>query len=557
MKQLVRKQGKGINSVITAAASVTIALTSVGMASAPASAATTKPVTIVVYPQGSWAENYNPFSPSALPGTAGAIYEPLVQFFMVSGKYQDWLISGFHWSNGNKTLTLNVRKGIKWSNGTPFTANDIMFTFDLMKKYPALDGNAVWQFLNSVSAPNSSTVVFDLKQPDVAAFYYLTSVLPVPQSVWSKIKNPVTYTNTSPVATGPFMLQRFSPQDYLLGKNPDYWRKGQPHVSALSFPAYTSNSSVELALSRGQVDWGSLFAPDIQKTYVATNPAHHNYWFAQGAPVMLFTNDAKYPFNMPQVRIALSYAINRSAVSQSGEYGYELPASALGIPPGQKSYINAAAQSQAPTQYNPQKALAILKSAGFKKNAQGQLLMPNGKPFNMQMLVVAPYSDWVQDVTVMAGELQNIGINAQVKQLQFAAYYSDLQHGTFDTAIGWSFSGPNPYYFFNYAMNSAMTAPVGSVASTNFQRYKSKLADQYLKEYNSTSNPQVQAGLMNKLEQLWVKTMPSIPVVWGAFWNEYSTQNFTGWPTPQNPYTDPGPNDTALELTLLNIRPAN
>ncbi len=520
-----------------------------------ASAAANKPVTIVVYPQGSWTENFNPFSPNALPGTGGYIYEPLVQFLMLSGKTINWLITGYQWTQQNTVLTLHLRSGIHWTNGQTFSSQDVAFTFDLMKKYPALDTSAVWTFLRSVSTPNDSTVVFKIKKPDVSAFYYLTSVTPVPKSVWSKVKNPVTYANPHPVGTGPFELSRFTHLDYILTKNQHYWQPGKPHVTTLSFPAYTSNSSVDLALSRGQIDWAALFSPDIQKTYVATNPANHKYWFAQGAPVILFTNDAKYPFNLPKVRVALSYAINRAQISKSGEYGYEKPASALGIPPGQKSYIVPSAESSAPSQYNPQKALAILRSLGFKRNARGQLLMPNGKPFGFHLLVVAPYSDWVEDVTLMASQFQKLGINAQVKPLQYAAYYSDLQHGNFSAAIGWSFSGPNPFYFYNFAMNSAYTAKLGQVASTNFQRYTSAQANRYLNAYNSTANPKQQAVALAKIEHLWVQQMPSIPLVWGAFWNEYNTQRFVGWPTPGHRYTDPGPNDTAQELTLLNIRP--
>ncbi len=534
------------------AAGVAMALSGFG---AVAGAAANRPVTIVVYPQGSWTENFNPFSPSALPGTAGYIYEPLVQFLMVSGKTINWLIKGYQWTQNDTVLTLHLRSGIHWTDGKPFTAQDVAFTFDLMKKYPALDTNAVWTFLSSVAAPNNSTVTFKLKKPDISAFYYLTSVTPVPESIWSRIKNPVTYSNPHPVGTGPFELSRFTHLDYLLTKNPHYWQPGKPHVTALSFPAYTSNSSVDLALSRGQIDWAALFSPDIQKTYVATNRANHKYWFAQGAPVILFTNDAKYPFTLPKVRVALSYAINRAQISTSGEYGYERPATALGIPPGQRSYVVPSAEAKAPSQYNPQKALTILKSVGFKKNAQGHLLMPNGKPFAFDILVVAPYSDWVEDVTLMASQFQRLGINAQVKPLQYAAYYARLQHGNFSTAIGWSFSGPNPFYFFNFAMNSAYSAKLGQVASTNFQRYTSKQADQYLNAYNSTNNPTQQRAALTKIEALWVHQMPSIPLVWGAFWNEYNTQRFIGWPTPANPYTDPGPNDTAQELTLLNIRP--
>lgn len=511
---------------------------------------------VVIYPQGSWSENFNPFSPNALGGTVGFLYEPLVQFINLSGKSVNWLARTYSWSSGNTVLTLKLRSGVKWSNGHPFTSKDVVFTLNLMKKYPGIDSNAVWSFLKSVSAPNPTTVVFTLDKPDVSAFYYLTSITPVPESAWSNVKNPVTFTNTHPVVTGPYVLGKFNPQDYTYQKNPHYWQAGKPKVDTLSFPAYTSNSSVDLALSKGLVDWAALFTPDIQKTYVSTNPSAHKYWFGQGDPVMLFLNNAVYPLSNATVRTALSYAINRNQVSSQGEYGYEKPATAIGIPPGQASYTDPTALAKSPSSYNPGKAVQMLKALGFKKNASGQMLMPNGKPFQLSLLVVSSYSDWVQDVTVIASDLKKIGIDATVKPLQYSAYYSDLQNGKYSAAIGWSYGGPNPFYYFNFAMNSLYSAPIGKVASSNIERFQSAQADQYLADYNATTSAAAQKAALDKLQMLWAQQMPSIPLVWGAYWNEYNAGSFKGWPTPSNPYTDPGPNDAAQELTVLHLSPA-
>lgn len=542
--------------VIPLAAASIFALAGCGTAAnTTTTAAAQSTLNVVIYPQGSWSENFNPFSPNALGGTVGFLYEPLEQFINLSGKSVNWLAKGYSWSNNNTVLTLHLRSGVKWTNGTPFTAKDVVFTLNLMKRFPGIDSNAVWSFLRSVSAPNASTVVFTLNKPNASAFYYLTSITPVPQSVWSKVKNPVTYTNTNPVVTGPYILGKFNPQDYTFQKNSHYWQPGKPKVSTLSFPAYTSNSSVDLALSKGFVDWAALFTPDIQKTYVATNPKSHKYWFGQGAPVMLFLNNAVYPLSSSSVRTALSYAIDRSQVSNQGEYGYEKPATALGIPPGQASYADPTALSQAPSSYHPNKAVRMLKALGFTINSGGQMLMPNGKPFQISLLVVSSYSDWVQDVTVIASELKKIGIDATVKPLQYSAYYSDLQNGSYSAAIGWSYSGPNPFYYFNFGMNSLYSAPIGKPASSNVERFHSSKANQYLASYNSTTNPAAQQQALNKLETLWVQQMPSIPLVWGAYWNEYNTGKFSGWPTPTNPYTDPGPNDAAQELTVLHLTP--
>ena len=553
-KRRFARVGSALGALVIAAS---VSLAGCGTTSQPAASSGSNggTVKVVVFPQGSWALNYNPFSASALWGTNGFIYEPLLLFIQLTGQTKDWLATNYSWNSDGRVLTMQLRTGVKWSNGQPFTANDVVFTFNLLKKYPALDVNSVWSFLQSVKATGTNTVAFTLQKPDVSGLFYIGSVTPVPQSVWSKIKNPVTFANPHPIATGPFLNKSFSPQEYVLGRNPHYWQKGKPYVSALAFPAYTSNTSVDLALSQGKIDWAALFAPNIQKTYVATNPKYHHYFFPQGAPVVLYVNNQTYPFNLVGVRQALSMAIDRQQVSKIGEYGYEQAANVLGIPPLQKQFIDHSvlAKANALSAYSPQKALALLQSLGFHRNAQGTMLTPKGTPFAFTMNVVSGYTDWVQDTQTMASQLGKLGITVNVRPLQYSAYFSDMQHGTFDTSIGWSNSGPTPFYFYNFTMNPAFSAPIGQVASTNFDRFTSPIASQNLAAFNSTSNTADQATALKAVEQVWVDQLPALPIVWGAYWNEYSTQNFVGWPTQSNMYTDPGPNDSTAVLTAIRI----
>jgi peptide/nickel transport system substrate-binding protein len=169
------------------------------------------------------------------------------------------------------------------------------------------------------------------------------------------------------------------------------------------------------------------------------------------------------------------------------------------------------------------------------------------------MNVVSGYTDWVEDTQLMASQLGQLGIKVTVRPLQYAAYYADMQRGTFSTSIGWSNSGPTPFYFFNFTMNPAFSAPIGQVASTNFDRFNSPAADTYLNAYNSTANPAAEKADLYAVEKAWLQNLPALPLVWGAYWNEYSTQTFVGWPTPSNMYTDPGPNDSSAVITALTI----
>src|ERR1700742_2156860 len=119
-----------------------------------------------------WNCSFNPFNPGNLGEgvTMGQVYEPLAFVdTLENAKATPWLATSWAWSNGNKTLTFTIRQGVKFSDGTPMTAADVAFTFNLMKKYPGLDLNSVWSVLSSVKQ-SGDTIVFDFKAAAVPYF---------------------------------------------------------------------------------------------------------------------------------------------------------------------------------------------------------------------------------------------------------------------------------------------------------------------------------------------------------------------------------------------------
>src|SRR5882762_224633 len=107
--------------------------------------------------EASWTRNFNPLLPSALFPSAGGIYEPLLVYNRVKGNYVPWLATSYTWSADNTKLTFAIRSGVKWSDGRPFTARDVAFTFELLRRQKALDARAVWEFLSEVQAIGDST----------------------------------------------------------------------------------------------------------------------------------------------------------------------------------------------------------------------------------------------------------------------------------------------------------------------------------------------------------------------------------------------------------------
>ena len=120
-----------------------------------------------------WTCSFNPFNPSDLNEgvTMGQIYEPLVFVnTLQNAKATPWLATAWAWSKNNTVLTFTIRKGVKFNDGTPMTAADVAFTFNLMKKFSGLDLNSVWSVLSSVTQQGSDQVVMTFKSAAVPYF---------------------------------------------------------------------------------------------------------------------------------------------------------------------------------------------------------------------------------------------------------------------------------------------------------------------------------------------------------------------------------------------------
>ena len=201
--------------------------------------------------QASWVRNFNPLTTATAPRwpTLAGVYEPMFVFNSVTSQYVPWLAVEREWRDGNRTLRVTTRDGVKWSDGEAFTARDVAFTFSLLKEFPALDRRGVWEFIDGVRAVDARTVDFSFSRVFIPGFDELAAQQIVPEHVWSEVEDPVMFTNENPVATGPFTEVRiFRNQVFEIGRNPHYWQEGLPKFEAIRCPAYPSNDRANLAL---------------------------------------------------------------------------------------------------------------------------------------------------------------------------------------------------------------------------------------------------------------------------------------------------------------------
>ena len=485
-----------------------------------------------------WTCGFNPFNASVSFLSFGTEYEELTYVDgLKSGKTTPWLAKSYAWSNGNKTLTFTIRDGVKWSDGKPFSAADVVYTFNLLKKNPALDLNANWSVLKSVTQ-NGNKVVFNFKTAAVPYFYYIADQTPiVAQHIWTTIKNPTTYKDTKPVGTGPFTMSSCSPQVIKYKKNPSYWQSGKPTIDTVYYPAFTSNDPANQQLASGKAQWGSQFIPNINAYYLKKSPDNH-YWFPPVVNVAVYINQTDPILKNLPVRQAMAYAIDRNKVSEIGEYGYEPPSNQTGIvTPTFSDWLDQGLAKK--VDYNPTKAEQILQQAGYKK-VGGVYQTPDGKPLSFTMINIGGYSDWVASAQLVQEQLKAVGIKVVPQNLSSQTYDNDVYTGHYQLAYdGNQTAGPTPYYELRSLLYSKGSAPIGKTAGSDWERYSNPQVDQLIEQYAATSDSATQHKIVKQLEAAMVNDIPVIPVTEGVDWYQYNTKDIAGWVTKGDPFARP------------------
>ena len=473
-------------------------------------------------------DDFNLYSPNAEDATNGMIYEPLFFYNTAkAGDIQPWLGTQYAWSNGGKTLTVQLRHGVKWTDGKPFTSADVVFTFNQALHSTALNKFGLPLASVSASGPYEVTIGFT-KSAYTDAYYALGRVEILPEHIWTSVKNPATFLNLHPVGTGAYVLTKFSPQAFELTANPHYYLPGLPHFKTIRFISYSGNTTMDAAIEAGQLDWSGAYIPNIKQVYLAKDPL----FIVSDIPLgttFLVPNMATGPTTKLAVRQAISAAINRSYISDTVYNGYA-PASnpeAL-ITPNYNNVLDPSLASAKFASPSVAAAKSLLAGAGIKT------------PLNLTVKMVAGYTDYLSVLQVMQQELKPAGINLSIDQEAYTAFISDQDNGNFQLLIDSFGFTPDPWSYYYSTLDSAITKPIGTVDTAgNFERYKNPQVDSLLSQIAGTTDLSVQKPAFYKIEQIFTQDMPLIPLWEAQDEIEFNGHHVSNVPTAANPYGAP------------------
>ncbi|MEQ5778437.1 ABC transporter substrate-binding protein [Thalassospira sp. NFXS8] len=538
-----------------------------GLAILPPLAASAETVlTANIEPATTWVRNFNPFNQtSARQSTSDFIYEPLVIFNRFDHDKANYrLAKSYKIADDLKSVEFTLRDGLKWSDGKAFTAKDVVFTFNYVKKNPALDFVSIWNILDKVESIDEHTVKFSLSSPSSLAVNRLIELPIVPEHVWADIAEPVTFANETPVGSGPMTeIPRFTPQTYDQCRNPYYWDAENLKVDCFRFPQLADNNQMLTATASGELDWGTSFLPNVEQTYVAKDPDHFHYWYTAGSMVEFIFNqetanaDNKKAFQDVKFRRAMSMTLDRQGMVNVAGYGYPTlnqDPTTFGEVYSSWTDPEVLEEFDKYTKYDVDAAKDLLDEAGYvDADDDGFRDNPDGTPIKFDIIVPNSWTDWIDTVRIAVEGMQDAGINANIGTPEEAVWGQDLITGKFDAAINSIRAASLPYYPYQQAFNR------NDVGKTRFtaQRWFNDDLSKLLNDFTLTSDMDKQKEIMTRAQRIVAENLPLLPVYNNPTWYQYNTTRFTGWSTQDNPFVNPtlSRQNHARLLHLLALRP--
>ncbi|CAM3311972.1 ABC transporter substrate-binding protein [Kibdelosporangium persicum] len=503
--------------------------------------------TLVVYSgqSGDYQQNLNPYSPSVNEGP-GTIFEPLFFFNLTSRDAPPVPLLGtrYAWNGDGTELSITLRDNVKWSDGQPFTAKDVVFTFDMVRGNPSMN-NTGFQGETTAVDDRTVTVRFPapayMEEPQVLGKLFI-----VPEHLWKSIPSPANDVIAKPVGTGPYVLEDFKPQAFTLKANPSYWG-GEPAVKKVRYLSLSGNQAGADALQAGTIDWQTSPVPDVKNTeriYPGYRALVSNI-----NQITLFSCSntqlgCQGPQTDPAVRKAIYYAINRgqlNALAFQGTAGDISPG--LALPDRDRDIVSGRLRERiAPANPEVGKSGQLLTGAGYAKGADG-IYAKDGKPLALTVKVVAGWTDYITAVDTMAQQLQQAGIKLTPQQVSYNEWADARGRGQYELLIDSLTPGPapDPFYVFSYFFSTATTAPVGQTANPNFSRFSDPAVDNALAELKkiAPSNQAARQPHYETIQTALESAMPCIPVLTNGTVNVYNAKEFTGWPSKEDMYAFP------------------
>lgn len=436
-------------------------------------------------------------------------------------------------SEDGKTWTFTIREGVTWHDGTPLTAADVAFTYNLINE----KGLSTSDYLgfplekDAFEAPDATTLIWNMKTATTSP---LTPpwIQIIPEHIWGKYMDP-KYTakdikgfeNVPAVGTGPFQLVEWQPGEFFrMEANPDYWG-GAPKIDELVFRIYGNAEALKLALTGGEVDAVSELPPSIFDSLdgepnITRNVSSAGYLDSVS---FNFEGTANPALKDEALRDALALSIDRQSLVDRVTLGYASVGDSLLLPTFTKWYWEPPEdQVQG---YDPDAAMAMLEAAGYTdSDGDGVREVPSGDPLSLEVLTISDQTYSVPSGKLLVGYFKDVGIDATIKTVTKSKAYDLWAKQDFDMYVwGW---GGDPDPDFMLSINTTDQCLVWSDGCYSDPAYDAMYKEQKL-ELDEAARKQT----VTEMQQYLYDKNSSIVLFYETSLQAYRSDRFTGFVT--------------------------
>ena len=362
------------------------------------------------------------------------------------------LATGWSWNEDGTALTFPLRQGVKWHDGTPFTARDVKCTWDLLTGKAAeklrLNPRKSWyRNLVEVTTNGDHEVTFHLSRPQPAFVALLASGFSV---VYPCHVTPADMRQ-HPIGTGPFKFVEFKPNERVtLTKNEDYWKPGRPYLDGIQFTVIKDVSTASLAFAADKVDWLPLTIPLLKQLRTQAPDAICEVTPGGISRNLIINRDAP-PFDSPEMRRAMALSLDRQAfidiISEGqGDIGgamQPLPEGVWGMPP---DVLRTLPGYDPDVQKNRAEARQIMQKLGYGPDKRLALKVSTRN--------IPPFRD---PAVLLIDQLKEVFIDGELEIVETALWYPRMYRKEFKIGLNLTGGGvddPDQQLYESYGCGS-------------------------------------------------------------------------------------------------------
>jgi len=483
--------------------------------------------------------NYNWLSPNATVQTW--LFEPLMIRDRFTCEAVPWLATDYAWE-GPDRFVLTLREGVEWSDGEPFTADDVVYTFLAGKEYPAADKAGLWgDFFGapaeSVTARDEHTVVFEFAGaaiPKTDAILQTTKILP--EHIYADQGDPTLFVDEIGVGTGPFTPESYNGRRLVLERNENYWNADEVRVQRLSLEGQFDANSGALKLRSGALDLYRGDIPNPNRSVVAPDPENAHFFYPPDATTVLALNTERPVLDDPRFREAFAYALDRDALSQRASFGIMEPASqTMLLLPFQEQAVPEQWRGKEFIPYDPDRANEMLDAAGYARNADGQRVDADGQPLSFVFSVQAGWMDVIAMADVISRNAADVGVQVRMVTTDPNAIEGMQKAGDFDMTVDFVSGGCQRARDLGAKLQSSQISSEQELL-LNRARYVNPEIDALIDEWTNTTDESRTAEIEGRIMDVFMTEFPYIALQYAPSRLIYRTNNAVGWPSDDNPY---------------------